>query len=85
MAILDATNRARVMAQLQRIGLSFGAALKTDLATAVQIIDDDLDGIFVTLNAKLPVLIRALPTNTKLAIFYAVVARRCGFFRADED
>lgn len=90
MADLDATGRARVLAQMMR---DLPAALrpwsgvtKTDLAAAVAATDDWIDDNAASFNSALPQPARgALSSSQKTFLFCYVALRRAGLLRAEED
>jgi len=87
---LDATNRARAVAQFMRDAVIAGASLagitKTDITAAVAATDDWIDTNQASFNTALPVNFR---TNANLAtktfLFCYVAMRRAGRLRAEED
>lgn len=90
MAALDATNRARVLAQAMRtlpVALRpWPAVSKPDLAAALAATDDWIDANQAAFNAALPQPARgALSTAQKTFLFCYVAMRRAGLLRAEED
>lgn len=86
MTLLDATSRARVVAQWMRKNLEAAAFSKTELAAAVDATDqwiEDNTSSFVT---ALPSGFRTKSTATqKTLVFVYVLMRRAGLLRAEED
>jgi hypothetical protein len=93
MAVLDATNRARVCAQLQRATGGLGAGIgplsaltKADLRAAVDAADQWTDDNASSFNLALPQPARGQLTATQKTILLCYVAmRRAGLLRAEED
>ncbi len=90
MADLDATGRARVLAQAMRDLPSalrpWPAVTKTDLAAAVAATDDWIDDNASGYNSALPTATRTtLSAQQKTFIFCYVAMRRAGLLRAEED
>lgn len=90
MADLDATNRARVLAQMMRelpVALRpWPAVTKTDLAAAVAATDDWIDDNASVYNSALPQPARgALSSTQKTFLFCYVALRRAGLLHAEED
>jgi hypothetical protein len=90
MAVLDATARARVLAQAMR-GLPaalqpWPAVTKADLAAAVAATDDWIESNQTSFNTAIPQPARgALSTAQKTFLFCYVAMRRAGLLRAEED
>lgn len=88
MAVLDETNRARVMAQLMRqveFG-TLGAVSKPDLRAAVDATDSWIDANAASFNTALPQPFRGEATAAQKTFLLCYVAmRRAGKFRAEED
>lgn len=83
---LDATGRARLMAQWMRENTSPVAFTKPDLAAAVAAIDDWIDANQASFNAALPQPFRSSATAAqKSELFGYVLWRRIGKLRASED
>ena len=84
---LDATARARTLAQLMRDSvLSFSGLTKPDVAAAVAATDDWIEANQSSYNTALPLPFRTtagLPLKTFL--FCYVAMRRAGKLRAEED
>lgn len=90
MADLDATGRARVLAQAMRdLPMSlrpWPAVSKTDLAAAIAATDDWIDDNAAGFNSALPQPARgALSSAQKTFLFCYVAMRRAGLLRAEED
>jgi hypothetical protein len=90
MADLDATGRARVLAQMMRdlpVALRpWPAVTKADLAAAVTATDDWIDDNAAAYNSALPQPARgALTANQKTFLFCYVALRRAGLLHAEED
>jgi hypothetical protein len=89
MADLDATGRARVLAQLMRdlpaALRPWPAVTKTDLAAAVAATDDWIDDNAATYNSALPQPARgALSSAQKTFLFCYVALRRAGLLKTEE-
>lgn len=85
MAVLDATGRARTVAQMMR-ELATGAPLKADLAAAVAATDDWIEANQAAWIAALPAAYRtASNASQKILLFAYVLMRRAGKLRAEED
>lgn len=84
---LDATSRARCLAQFMReVTLDCSGITKTDLAAAVAATDDWIEANQASFNTALPQPFRStagLPLKTLL--FCYVAMRRAGKLRAQED
>lgn len=88
MALLDETNRVRILAQLQRVGGlgSLGTLTKADLRAAVDATDSWIDTNSASYNTALPQPSRAQLTATqKVVLFCFVAMRRAGLLRAEGD
>lgn len=90
MADLDATNRARVLAQCMRdlpVSLRpWPAITKADLAAVIAATDDWIDDNAATYNSTLPLPGRtALSSAQKTYLFCYVALRRAGLLKAEED
>jgi len=86
MAVLSATDRARVAAQFMRdIRESFGVT-KTQLRAAVDGVDDYFDTNAAAINTAIPVAARSAMTAAQKAALVGYVAfRRAGRLIAEED
>jgi hypothetical protein len=84
---MDATNRGRTCAQLQRDNKqAWGGILKPQLQAAVDAIDDFLINNATTVNNAFPVAAKAaLSTQEKLLVIAYVTLRRAGKLKAEED
>ncbi|MFI8872467.1 hypothetical protein [Streptomyces sp. NPDC055243] len=84
---LDATGRARTLAQLMRdSSLSFAGITKPDLAAAVAATDDWIDANQASFNSALPQPFRgAASLAVKTLLFCYVAMRRANRLRAEED
>lgn len=83
---LDATNRARTLAQMMREGLDFSGLTKPDLAAAVGATDDWIEANQTSFNTALPQPFRGTASLTlKTLLFCFVAMRRAGRYRAQED
>lgn len=83
---LDATGRARMLAQMMREGLDFSGLVKADIAAAIGAVDDWIDANATSYNQALPQPFRgtaSAPMKTLLLCFVAM--RRAGRYRAQED
>ena len=90
MADLDATGRARVLAQMMRDLPSalrpWPGVTKADLAAAVAATDDWIDDNATAYNSALPQPARgALSATQKTFLFCYVALRRAGLLHAEED
>lgn len=90
MAVLDATSRARALAQLMRdlpaALRPWGAVTKPDLAAAVAATDSWIDSNAASFNTALPQPARnQLTAAQKTYLFCYVAMRRAGLLRAQED
>lgn len=88
MAVLDETNRARVLAQIMRQSQmgTLGAVTKPDLRAAVDATDSWIDSNASAFNTALPQPARAqLTTQQKTLLLCWVAMRRAGLLRAEED
>lgn len=85
MAVLDATNRARTVAQMMR-EFATGAPLKADLAAAVAATDDWIEANQAAWIAALPTAYRTSSSAAqKILLFAYVLMRRAGKLRTEED
>lgn len=88
MAVLDESNRARVMAQIMRqaeLG-TLGAIAKPELRAAVDATDSWIDGNASSYNTALPQPARsAMTLQQKTLLLCWVAMRRAGLLRAEED
>lgn len=84
---LDATNRARCLAQFMReLTLDCSGITKTDLAAAVAATDDWIEANQTSFNTALPQPFRGTASLTlKTMLFCYVAMRRAGKLRAQED
>jgi hypothetical protein len=84
---LDATNRARTIAQLMRdSSLSTAGLTKPDLRAALNAIDDWIDANQTSFNAALPLPFRTTASpELKSMVFCYVLLRRNGRLHAEED
>lgn len=87
MAVLTSGNRARVAAQYQRdAALGETAFTKAQLTAAVAAVDDWIEATQVAFVAALPLGFRTNSTAAqKSLLLMAVVMRRMGRYRAEED
>lgn len=90
MAALDATNRARVLAQAMRdlpLALRpWPAVTKVDLAAAIAATDTWIDDNTASFNTALPTAAKNnLSTAQKTYLFCYVALRRAGILKAEED
>lgn len=86
MAVLDATNRARIGFQWMRDNLATTAFTKTDLAAAVNATDDWIDTNQAAFNTALPANFKNNATLAQKTLLFCYVAmRRAGILHARED
>jgi hypothetical protein len=91
MAVLDATARARVAAQLMRDARELGVApwgnhTKQDLAAAVNATDQWIEDNTASWVSALPAAFRTNSNAQQKAVIFAYVLwRRIGRLRAEED
>lgn len=90
MAALDASNRARVLAQAMRdlptALRPWPAVTKADLAAAIAATDTWIDDNASGFNSALPTTARtALSAQQKTFLFCYVALRRAGLLKAEED
>ena len=89
MAVLDATARARILAQAMRdqpAGQPWAGLTKADLAAAIGATDDWIDSNAAAFNSALPLPARtALTAAQKTYLFCYVAMRRGGRLHAEED
>lgn len=86
MAVLDATSRARTVAQMLRERLDFATLAKADIAAALAAADDWVEANAASYNAALPQPFRGAVGAAVKAMLLAIVAmRRAGRYRAEED
>jgi hypothetical protein len=87
LAVLDATNRARVAYQWMRDNVTaLGAVTKTDLRAAVDATDQWIEDNQAAFNTALPLAARnGLTLAQKTLLFCYVAMRRAGKLRVEED
>jgi hypothetical protein len=86
MALLDATNRARTVAQWMRENIETCTFTKADLAAAVAATDTWVENNTAAFVAALPLPFRTASTATqKTLLFCYVLMRRAGKLKAQED
>jgi hypothetical protein len=85
MAILDATNRARTLAQIVR-DIAWPGLTKPNIKAAVDAVDDWAEANATSFNNALPVPFRTTATAAQKALILAYVCmRRAGILKAQED
>jgi hypothetical protein len=86
-AVLDATNRARIIAQWMRDQTeSLVGVTKADLRAAVDATDSWIDSNQTSFNNALPAAAKTnLSLTQKTLLFCYVAMRRAGRLRAEED
>lgn len=84
---LDATGRARTLAQFMRdTTLSLAGVTKPDIKAAVDATDDWIDANQASFNTALPQPFRGTASlSVKTLLFCYVAMRRAGRLRAEED
>lgn len=86
MALLDATARARTVAQWMRENGSTCAFTKPELVAAIDATDQWVEDNTASFNSALPVAFRTSATAAqKAAVLAYVLWRRIGRLRAQED
>lgn len=86
MAVLDATNRARTVAQWMREQAATLSCTKQDVAAALGAADDWVEANTAAYNTALPAAFRtAASTTQKTLLLCYVLMRRMGKLRAEED
>lgn len=85
MAVLDATNRSRVLFALLR-GLAWAGFIKGDIKATVDAVDDWAEANAASFNAALPQPFRGGASASQKALILAYVCmRRAGILKVDED
>lgn len=86
MALLDATNRARTVAQWMRENTEISSFNKAELTAALAATDAWIDGNQSSFNTALPVAFRNSASLTQKTLLFCFVAmRRAGRLKAQED
>lgn len=86
MALLDATNRARTVAQWMRENTEVSSFTKAELTAALAATDAWIDGNQSSFNTALPVAFRnSASLAQKTLLFCFVAMRRAGKLKAQED
>ena len=86
MAVLDATNRFRVMAQWMRDNLETVSITKADLQATVDATDTWINTNQTAFNLALPLVAQnGLSLTQKTLVFCYVAMRRAGRLKAQED
>lgn len=86
MALLDATNRARTVAQWMRENIETCSFNKADLTAALAATDAWIDGNQNSFNTALPVAFRNNASLTQKTLLFCFVAmRRAGRLKTSED